>query len=51
MFSLPSPSSLLKLPNIKEIGPTFVFAISLLCFLSIGPGMEQLCGIFLKKRD
>ena len=25
-------------------------AISLLCFLSIGPGMEQLCGIFLSLR-
>ena len=45
------PSSLLKLPDIKEISPTFVFAISLLCFLSIGSGMEQLCEIFFEKRD
>ena len=32
----------------RKTGPTFVFTIGLLCFLSIGPGMEQLYEHFLK---
>ena len=32
----------------RKIRLTFVFTMGLLCFLSIGPGMEQLCVDFLK---